>query len=92
MSQAYGYSRVSTAEQKESDLGIASQRQAIEAHFESQLKPKGFRWDGHFQDPAVSGSTPFLDREAGSALHYRARRGDVILIHKRTVGSVLCKT
>jgi DNA invertase Pin-like site-specific DNA recombinase len=82
MHHAYGYSRVSTAEQKRSDLGIAAQRQAIEAHFENQLKPKGFRWGGHFQDPAVSGSTPFLDRKAGSALGYALKKGDVILIHK----------
>ena len=82
MNYAFGYQRVSTAEQKRSDLGIAAQRQAIEAHFESQLKPKGFRWGGHYQDPAISGSTPFCDREAGSALCYALKKGDVILIHK----------
>ena len=79
---AFGYRRVSTSDQKESDLGLTAQQEAIESHYQQSMKPKGFEWGGLFTDPAVSGSKDFGNREAGSELNLRLRRGDVVLFHK----------
>ena len=82
MPYCFGYQRVSTTQQEESDLGLQSQAEAIEAYHRQKYAPQGYEWGGHYVDPAVSGNTAFLEREAGRLLSDRANRGDVILIHK----------
>ena len=82
MKYAYGYQRVSTVKQEESELGLTSQKTTIEKEYHANWKEKGYQWAGHYVDPAVSGTIQFLEREAGGELSRRVQRGDVILIHR----------
>ena len=82
MNYAFGYQRVSTSDQKETDLGLTSQKEAIEGCYEQTMKPQGYGWGGHYVDPVISGSKEFLKRKAAHELNLRVQRGDLILIHK----------
>ncbi len=82
MNYAFGYRRVSTSDQKDSDLGLTAQQEAIEAYYQQSMKPKGFGWGGLYTDAVVSGSKDFVNREAGGELNLRLCRGDMVLFHK----------
>jgi DNA invertase Pin-like site-specific DNA recombinase len=82
MPTAYSYCRVSTPQQAESGAGLDAQKSAIQQHYETNLKPKGFEWAGFFIDPAVSGSIPFNNRPAGGELAKQLQKGDRIVVAK----------
>ncbi len=82
MPYAFGYQRVSHASQEETDLGLTSQANAIDAYFKNVVQSEKFKWGGFYVDPVVSGGIEFLKREAGKELGLRVQRGDMILIHK----------
>ena len=76
MKTAIGYIRVSSEEQADSGLGLAAQRQRIEAY--CQLK--GLVLQEIFEDPAVSGGKPLGTRPAGARLLAEARKNKPVLV------------
>lgn len=76
MPTAYGYARASTGRQS---LTFDVQKNAVEQHYRSALEPKGFAWGGMFEDKAVSGNTPFTEREQGLKLWVITQPGDAIV-------------
>ena len=77
MSQAYGYIRVSHAEQAESGLSLEAQRQECRRYWERLLKPKAIAWADLIADEAVSAfKKPLAKRKGGQQLLANLRRGD----------------
>lgn len=79
MAKAIGYSRVSTADQAESGLGLEAQRERIEAAAERS----GLQLGEVFTDAGVSGSAGLEDRPGLFAALEQLGRGDVLLVAKR---------
>ncbi len=74
-----GYLRCSTAEQRESGLGLSAQRDAIE----SAAKREGLTVADWFSDEGVSGGST-IDKRPGLVLAIDAlSRGDVLFVAKR---------
>jgi DNA invertase Pin-like site-specific DNA recombinase len=83
MPKAFIYIRVSRPRQAETGLGLEAQRQACENYIKQELVPKGFEYDpawAVYQDAAVTGTKPFLDRPAGFALNVASNAGDAIVV------------
>lgn len=73
----YGYSRVSTEEQAGSGLGLAAQREAIDA----EATRRGWTVE-HVTDAGVSGSVVAAGRPGLGAVLERIRRDDVLVAAK----------
>jgi DNA invertase Pin-like site-specific DNA recombinase len=82
MVTAFGYSRCSTQDQKDSGLGLEAQKRDIERHYRYKLEPQGITWGGISADAAVSGNTPFAERPIGGELNGRLQLGDHLIIAK----------
>jgi DNA invertase Pin-like site-specific DNA recombinase len=82
MPTCYGYCRVSTDGQAQNGTGLDAQKDAIERYYRYKLEPLEFTWGGFFIDPAVSGSVPLFEREAGAEMDARLERGDAVLFAK----------
>lgn len=80
MPVAYGYCRVSTEAQAESGLGLAAQKDAVKKYYDYKFANSDVTWGDFFVDPAVSGSKPFRNRDAGGQLHVRLEAGDHIIM------------
>lgn len=77
------YIRVSSDRQADTGVSMAEQRAEAERYFDYKLKPQGYKWDRHYEDPAVSaGKVPFLQRKAGIAINAASTRGDIILLSR----------
>ncbi len=77
MPKAYGYIRVSHAEQAESGLSLEAQRQECERYWDRLLKPKAVAWADLIADEAVSAfKKPLAKRKGGQQLLANLRRGD----------------
>jgi DNA invertase Pin-like site-specific DNA recombinase len=79
MRTAYGYIRVSSDEQAESGLGLAAQRQRIDAY----CQMKGLHLTEVFEDPGVSGGKPLGTRPSGARLLADARRSRPVVVVAR---------
>jgi DNA invertase Pin-like site-specific DNA recombinase len=55
------------------------QEAKCEEYFKRHLQPEGYEWGGFYYDPAVSGSSPFAEREYGRQVFLLAQRGDMIV-------------
>lgn len=71
--RAVAYARVSTQEQADSGLSLASQREKLAAY----CTLKGVDLVAVLEDPGVSASKPLATRPAGSKLVEMVRRGEV---------------
>jgi putative DNA-invertase from lambdoid prophage Rac len=76
--RAWGYVRVSTDQQRESDLSIDEQKTKIEA----RCLENGWRLEHIYVDAGVSGSTPLGRRPQGEKLLAAVRPGDVVVAAK----------
>ena len=76
--RAFGYSRVSTAEQADEGSSLDSQQTQIIGY----AMMKGWTVNEQFVERGVSGSTPFADRPEGKRLLTLAGKGDVIITPK----------
>lgn len=76
----FGYSRVSTENQRVEGFSLEDQQIRVRGFYESVLKASGLRWGEIFQDGGVSGDTPFMDRPAGKQLYQRLKRGDHVIM------------
>jgi DNA invertase Pin-like site-specific DNA recombinase len=74
-----GYVRVSSDEQAESGLGLAAQRQRIDAY----CQMKGLRLAEVFEDPGVLGGKALGTRPGGARLLAEARRSKPVVIVAR---------
>lgn len=77
--RAFGFVRVSTAEQAKSGLGVEAQRAAIDAAAVRQRLALG----DTFVDAAVSGGLPLERRPALVAALEALRKGDALIVAKR---------
>src|SRR3954469_18636724 len=76
---AYGYTRVSTAEQAADDrTSLETQRRKIGAAAELA----GLPVDEIIEEAAASGSRPLAERPAGGPLLTRLRKGDTLIVAK----------
>src|SRR4051794_19445906 len=76
---AYGYTRVSTAEQAADDrTSLETQRRKISAAAELA----GLAIDEIIEEAGVSGSRPLAERPAGGPLLTRLRKGDTLIVAK----------
>lgn len=83
MPKVYGYIRVSHADQARSGLGMAAQKEAIEGYWHRHYEGRaGFTFAGFYEDPAVSGGKPLVNRPAGSKLALAVDSGDIVLFAK----------
>ena len=78
-SRAFGYLRVSTAEQAGSGLGVEAQRAAVEA----LAHRLAIRLDSVFSDLGISGGLPLEQRPGLLAALDALKKGDVLLVAKR---------
>jgi DNA invertase Pin-like site-specific DNA recombinase len=78
----YGYCRVSTEMQAASGMGLEAQKEAIRRYYDYMLAPKGYLWGDFWIDPAVSGSVPFQQRNAGGELSLKMKAGDMLVVMK----------
>jgi DNA invertase Pin-like site-specific DNA recombinase len=76
MAKCYGYGRHSTDKQ---GMTKEVQEAKCEEYFKRHLQPEGYEWGGFYYDPAVSGSSPFAEREYGRQVFLLAQRGDMIV-------------
>ena len=76
MKSAIGYIRVSSEEQADSGLGLAAQRQRIEAY----CQMKGLKLQEIFEDAAVSGGKALSTRPAGARLLGEIRKSKPVLV------------
>lgn len=77
LKRAWGYRRVSTRDQEDSDLGLADQ--------ERQIRGRALEmgWDlVEILTDVVSGATPLATRENGARLLEQAKAGDVVVASK----------
>lgn len=79
---AWGYGRVSTLRQAVDGNSTQVQEQQTTNYYTYKLQEKGFTWGGFLFDAETSGTIPFRERPAGSALHRVMRKGDAIIISK----------
>lgn len=79
MAKAIGYSRVSTADQANSGLGLEAQRERIEAAAERS----GLQLVEVFTDAGVSGSASLEERPGLFSALEQLGRGDILLVAKR---------
>lgn len=82
MPTAYGYIRVSTADQADHGVSLDAQRDAIDAEFEYRWKPQGYDQGYTFEDRAQSGAKPLRSRKAGDRMCGVLGRGDVVIFTK----------
>jgi putative DNA-invertase from lambdoid prophage Rac len=75
--RAFGYCRVSTEAQGQSELGLDAQRRKIEG----RAHEMGWQLDGIYTD-IISGSTPLHQRSQGSRVLALIRPGDVLCCAK----------
>jgi DNA invertase Pin-like site-specific DNA recombinase len=73
--RAYGYVRVSTAEQASNDDSLDTQKQQITGY----AMMKGWEIAQFFVEGGVSGSVPLAERPEGQRLLAGASKGDVII-------------
>lgn len=76
MSTFYGYGRHSTRRQ---ELTEDVQRAKVDNFYERELKPKGVKYGGFFYDTAVTGSSPFSEREFGLKVLALAQPDDYVV-------------
>ena len=75
--QAIGYVRVSTEEQAESGLGLATQRQRIEAW----CIANGYELVNVFEEPGVSGKSTKRRKKLKAALDAACEQGAALVVH-----------
>jgi site-specific DNA recombinase len=75
----YAYLRVSTAEQAEEGISLASQLALCERTYQQHYQHRGYPWGGIYSDDGVSTKVPFAERPQGAALLARLRRGSVVI-------------
>lgn len=79
---AYGYARVSTAEQTAND-SIDGQKTRIMDYYNHRLKPMGVVWGGMHVDPGVSAfKVPFERRPSGAKLLSELKPGDHVIVDR----------
>ena len=71
----YAYTRVSTADQAESGLGLDDQEEKIRAY----AAMRGLQVEEFFIDNGVSGTIPISERVAGGRLVERIKKGDSVI-------------
>lgn len=83
MSVAYGYIRVSTAIQAESELGLLAQQRMIRDYAKFKLAREGIKLETIYSDPGVSAySINMADRPQGAIMLANAKRNDHIIVAK----------
>lgn len=80
MASFYGYIRVSTDEQVQSGLSLASQTDQLRDCYRRRYQPSGYKFGGVFEEGGVSARRLFLDRPLAAKLHRGLDRGDVICV------------
>jgi DNA invertase Pin-like site-specific DNA recombinase len=82
-SRAFGYARVSTAEQAEHGESLEGQESRVREFFDRVLRPRGVAWAGMYVDPGVSASKlEFGDRPGGRMALRDMREFDHLIFDK----------
>lgn len=87
---AYNYARVSSDTSAESGMSEKFQLDAARKFYDDHLAAQGYTWGRQFFDPAVSCSTPLLQREGGAELDRTMKAGDCVIFFamRRGFGSI----
>lgn len=73
----YGYVRYSEVDKVK---GVNRQREVVTKFFTQILQPKGLTFEGFYKDAGKDARRILTDRQMGSRLNLRVRKGDVVVI------------